>query len=181
MLRAIQIPPIHPVRKVAALLAMWEKGRMAALAVPTADRELIRDMILGHRHEIHRALDFLAPLAIGPVPRELAAFCYLVFAREDEKRAASFFRHLVKELNEGAHGAGENDMTRRESPVYRLARRVEDLGRRVGCDKTRPQVAALFFKSWVYYRIGLRMRRLNIPPGEPWWDLGPSGVDAEAV
>src|SRR6516165_3649395 len=69
--------PNHPVRRTAAYLVFWERGRMQALGKTSADDGDIRDMILGHRAEIRRALAATGGLALAPLDPALAASCLL--------------------------------------------------------------------------------------------------------
>jgi hypothetical protein len=169
--------PRSPVREVASLLVLWEQGRIARLGQdqPELKSALVRDTLLTHRHEIHRALNLIAPLPLPGVPRPLAAFCYLIFAREDQARANSFFVELAAELEHFRERPGTGEVTRKASATYRLARRMAR-DRYESRHKPGPAVvAALFFKAWLFYRVGLQTRQLKVLPGEAWWDLVPAG------
>ena len=167
--------PNHPVRRTAAYLVFWERGRMQALGKTSADDADIRDMILAHRAEIRRALAATGGLALAPLDRALAAFCLLVFARENEDRARAFFQELARELS-ARDEAGEQDLARLHDAAYRLARRLRGHGRPAGERMT----CALLFRAWTYWRVGLRTRQLRVDADERWWDLGPKVMTAKA-
>jgi len=167
--------PNHPVRRTAAYLVFWERGRMQALGRTSADDGDIRDMILAHRAEIRRALAATGGLALAPLDRALAAFCLLVFARENQDRARAFFAALAREVLLPGLVVGRQ-FARLHDAAYRLARRLRGHGRPAGERMT----CALLFRAWTYWRVGLRTRQLRVDADERWWDLGPKVMTAKA-
>lgn len=173
------------IKQVAGLLALWERDRLGSLGLDgePADPGRVHAILLDRRHEIARALEKLAPLPLSGMPRPLAIFCYLMFAREDEARATSFFVELAGELVQGAPRAEASEVARQGSAAYRLARRIERARGRGEVPLAQQEIAALCFKAWLFYRIGLHTHLLKVSPKERWWDLGrePVAPVAEAA
>jgi hypothetical protein len=87
----------------------------------------------------------------------LAAFCFYTFVRQNRPKAEEFMR-----------GLGTGQELAQDDPRLLLRARFlkKDADRHM--DKTTPYI----FKTWVYYREGIRIKQLQGPTAkERWWDL----------
>ena len=114
----------------------------------------------GHDHAIRGKEGILAVIKTL-IPKAVATFLFVVFARIDRQQAITFFDRL--ESGEcGDRHAALTLLRNRLTLADKAGRRISSI-----------EKLALAFKTWIYFRAAVPISRLVLHPNENWSDCGP--------
>lgn len=121
----------------------------------------VQETALQHGREINEAFDYIKGLAVIKtlIPKAVATFLFVVFARIDRQQAITFFDRL--ESGEcGDRHAALTLLRNRLTLADKAGRRISSI-----------EKLALAFKTWIYFRAAVPISRLVLHPNENWSDL----------
>lgn len=141
------------------------------------------EAIMAAVEKVRKRLELATP-AIG-------AFCYVLFARQNQQKADEFFDYLingtmlVQEQGEAGEATVRNLPVEKDHPAHMLRERLIKNAKSTA-KLPLLELIALFFLAWNAYKAGLRMGRLSwrsdaefpsIEPPHPKGAATPQGLD----